>query len=729
MQRFLILLALFCGSAWAAPPACPQTSGTLTLNATSPRVSGTSPLLVFFDAAGTTDSSITGNQSVFQDVIFNWNFGDGGTVSGQGVWRFGSKSGYQSKNIATGGMAAHLYQTSGSNKSYIAIVSAVNPSGTKVTCSVAVGTVTDPSNAYPTTATKCVFNATLGAGCPAGATQITTSSLSTAFSSLTTNSRLLFKCGDTFSNNAAVGAVTGFTVGAYGGCENTQTNRPIFKYTTGGAGVDGIIQAAVGNSVPGDGRWMDIDMQGNALAASACWSVAGTLTVTYQQTIYNVNCANAHSNYAWPAGAQMGLINTVGVNQQGAIGTFINLVGNGTGLFAGNVIPNTNYQALIGGSFSGTGDTGGAGDEAVRISGAYGNIIENNDLFDGNSVGAALKLFESNTMGTVNTTITNTQNTVVFDNSSGRWVNGNVVSFSSSVAPMVGGNCNSGGGSTGCYFLVNCVSTGCGISSTFQGSAITFTASGSPSVNGAGSQANFTGIPVQFGMITDNKIYGKSGAQLVEISPQNTCNDEHFLDIVFERNLIIEQFALSNFLLLSGQRETIRNNVFIINAGIPNPSFFNIQYAGRTGSSGSGCTPNPITVQTTQFGEFYNNSFIALSFNNSANLCNICLNNFQLTGNSGSQSFVVDNLSYSPVTTSGLRVVDNIGTGNTLSNNTANASAGANPAFKNFSGSLNVMSDFKPTANSTGGITVPGVLFDALGVPKTGTVDLGAVTH
>ena len=61
------------GSSAPPPPptgglSCTGSSGALALKASMVRDTGISPLLVFFDATGTTDSSITGNTTTFQDV-------------------------------------------------------------------------------------------------------------------------------------------------------------------------------------------------------------------------------------------------------------------------------------------------------------------------------------------------------------------------------------------------------------------------------------------------------------------------------------------------------------------------------------------------------------------------------------------------------------------------------------------------------------------------------------
>ena len=52
-------------------------------------VRGLRPLLVFFDATGTTDTSISGRTTPFQDVSYTWNFGDAG-ASGTAAWKYGA---------------------------------------------------------------------------------------------------------------------------------------------------------------------------------------------------------------------------------------------------------------------------------------------------------------------------------------------------------------------------------------------------------------------------------------------------------------------------------------------------------------------------------------------------------------------------------------------------------------------------------------------------------------
>jgi hypothetical protein len=93
------------------------------------------------------------------------------------------------------------------------------------------------------------------------------------------------------------------------------------------------------------------------------------------------------------------------------------------------------------------------------------------------------------------------------------------------------------------------------------------------------------------------------------------------------------------------------------------------------------------------------------------------------TGSMGSpahNSYARNNLFYVAGTHT---TVNNTGSGNIVSNNTT--STGASPGFINGSGAFKVISDFKPTANSSGAMTVP-VWSDALGV-RWSTWNLGAL--
>ena len=204
------------------------------------RDTGISPLLVFFDATGTTDSAITGNATAFQDVTYTWNFGDTG-ASGTEPGRMAANPGHNSRNSATGGVAAHLYVTTGVDTAYVATVTAHSGSNT-ASCQLGV-------TAYDPAGLAWLCRATRPPACrPPGhrvqdpadvppAQQCSTPRASTrrlGSAHFGSGKRVLFRCGDTFSgDNATLNGDDG-SIGAYGGCEGTQTSQPIFSDTSAG---------------------------------------------------------------------------------------------------------------------------------------------------------------------------------------------------------------------------------------------------------------------------------------------------------------------------------------------------------------------------------------------------------------------------------------------------------------------------------------------------------------
>jgi hypothetical protein len=202
--------------------ACSGSSGPLNLKVSTVRSTGVSPFLMFFDATATTDSAVTGNATTFQNVTYKWDFGDFG-ASGTGVWAYGANAGHNSKNTATGGIAAHLYVTPGTDTAYTATVTATDGTNT-TSCQLGVTTY-DPAGMHgfagaKTTCVSASGTPVPGSGdCPAGAAVLNTSSFNTALGSshFGSGKRVLFKCGDTFTGDNAILNGTTWSVGAYGG--------------------------------------------------------------------------------------------------------------------------------------------------------------------------------------------------------------------------------------------------------------------------------------------------------------------------------------------------------------------------------------------------------------------------------------------------------------------------------------------------------------------------------
>jgi len=199
-------------------------------------------------------------------------------------------------------------------------------------------------------------------------------------------------------------------------------------------------------------------------------------------------------------------------------------------------------------------------------------------------------------------------------------------------------------------------------------------------------------------MLSDNAFGGTSGAQLVETAPQNGVTDERLRNIVVERNSFTAMTGIGRQILVSAVNATLRDNVF--NGTHANPTW-GIQIAQR------GIEPVPQGV------EIYNNTCYG-----GQNCAGFSGTNFAAAG---TNSFAKNNMFYN---TAGGTTISNAGSGNAVSNNSVSPTS--NPGFTNGSGSFSLISDFKPTANYAGGISVP-VMYDALGALRSPTWDLGAL--
>jgi hypothetical protein len=172
------------------------------------RTSGVAPLAVFFDASDTTDTTFTTRP--FHELEYKWAFGD----AASGIWTTGSQRGVNSRNAATGPVAAHVFETPGT---YTVTLSIYN--GTDTVTTTTDITVTDPATVFAGTNTICFSNTTAFSGCPTGATQVTTTDFSAAIAGYqATGKRLLFRRGDRFTTpGGAILTATGpGIVGSFG---------------------------------------------------------------------------------------------------------------------------------------------------------------------------------------------------------------------------------------------------------------------------------------------------------------------------------------------------------------------------------------------------------------------------------------------------------------------------------------------------------------------------------
>lgn len=644
---------------------CPVTVNGLTLSAFAQHNTGPAPLTVFFDATATTSSvTLAGANTVAQDVFFFWTFQDS-AASGSGTWANGAATAFNFKNSGTGIANAHMYGLAdgAGDQTYTPTLTAVafnqDGSTTSATCSLSV-TVQDPggSNGWPTAATACVSAsgtpvAGVG-GCPSGATVVNQANFTTALAGSLSGKRKLFKCGDTFTGNNGGSQVVNMTgvkwhAGAYGGCQGTKVNRPIFSNTSANGSLE-IDRSA------GDGRVTDIDFESSGTAGAAIDTRIDVVTIPYQITMFNNNCNGMNQCYVWSQGSQVAVIDSVmtGCCHSFSIGAFGNYNENNPVDWASGSSPFKNvwYMAWIGNNLDvGTNAAPGppaSGVETLRISACRMCVVSNNTLSNSNgALGANLKIHSGNT-----------------HNSSQPW---------------------------------------------------------------AGVYGEY--IEVSDNLLRGGNTAALTGGQLLETAPQNNDDDERLRYNVIERNFLNPQCNCVNsqggkMMLIVASNESIRDNVLSYGQGssLQYP-LFGIQ-ALTWGTPNAGAYPNSVGL------EIYNNTCYDTANPNTQN----CVAFSTVGFNSGAggapvaatHGFISNTLYYKP-SAANATVLNSDPTGTTVvSGNTVTSTA--NPAFTNGSGLFNTISDFKPTANFGGAVTVP-VPYDPFKVVWPPTWDLGAVHH
>ena len=178
------------------------------INALASRLTGVAPLSVFFDTiltAGVAQPPTVLGREEYADFEYTWGFDD----TDSGLWAISGKS----KNSAYGHVASHVFESAGT---YVVTVDITDGDTVNESHDVTI-TVTDPDTVYSGTNTVCMSSTGNFTGCPAGATQDTTTVFSDITTHLGTNKRILLCRGDSWSETGvlAIGG-TGMTIGAYG---------------------------------------------------------------------------------------------------------------------------------------------------------------------------------------------------------------------------------------------------------------------------------------------------------------------------------------------------------------------------------------------------------------------------------------------------------------------------------------------------------------------------------
>jgi len=360
MKLIAALFLILCEAAFAATP---------TANITCNRTSGVAPLAVICESGG-ADGDET---RPFHTLLSVWNFGD----TGVGNWPYGANTN-QSKNGATGPVAAHVYETAGTYTITVLVCDAT-------TCVRDTQTITATEiTAGNTVCVGIAATPTQGAGgCPASAntaqksdgdfdammsTQLGASSACGAGGC----KRILLQCGEStwaYSANTSISAAGPGLVGKFGTCA-----API---------ITGSVDAAVLTFANSDWRISDLSLLNTGTPSGGTAGVAYSGTRT-KMTILRV--ASNGFNYGFSiTGDETAIVeSTVTSAQSGsAYGIFSN-VATQYGAYMGNYV-NAGVSPLV---------------HAFRTQGQVKSVISNNTLHAGNFTALAFHSFDF-TIGSV----------------------------------------------------------------------------------------------------------------------------------------------------------------------------------------------------------------------------------------------------------------------------------------------------------------------------------------
>jgi len=236
----------------------PASSPQIGINLTTNRISGIAPLSVFFDAANTTHTD--NNIDPFLDLHYQWYFHDTAAYS-SGTWKYSCKS----KNLATGPLAAHIFDDPGT---YQVRLTVMDRNGNQTSTTVDI-TVESPESLT----TYCVADVSGNGGdfmgCPLdtnsdGNCDVTpnqcldsSNMVNATRRRLTGGNRILFRRGDTFTGTTTGIRFSGSKgiVGAFGA---ESQPAPIWLFSDSSQLNDQVVALRFNNAF--DWRFMDIDL-------------------------------------------------------------------------------------------------------------------------------------------------------------------------------------------------------------------------------------------------------------------------------------------------------------------------------------------------------------------------------------------------------------------------------------------------------------------------------------
>lgn len=235
---------------------------SITPSLVASRTSGVAPLFVHVDATATVSTAENTQTKAFRNLDYRWTFGD---PAGGALWGYGAQNNL-SKNVASGPVAAHVFETPGTYT--ITLIISDGGISTPTTTTVDI-TVTDPDTVTALSGANVIAVAQDGdfTGAPAGSTHVTTGDQVTALANISaTKHKLLFKRGNTFTTTGEYDATLAgpIIVGAWG-----SGAKPRLNYTKTGGIADQLFR--VGGTSFTDWRFVDLDINGTGSNSAGCF--------------------------------------------------------------------------------------------------------------------------------------------------------------------------------------------------------------------------------------------------------------------------------------------------------------------------------------------------------------------------------------------------------------------------------------------------------------------------
>lgn len=506
-------------------------TGSIVLSDVPSRFTGVAPLSVFFDASGTTDASVTTRP--FHDLEYHWNFGEDPIVlanlPGGANWTNGSTKG--SRNLATGPVTAHVFETPGT---YTVALTATDGTNTVSNSCVQI-TVQHPDAVFTGSNTVCFSTTGDFTGCPAGATNVTQTDIATAISKYKgTGKRLLFRGQEVFTDSTlstpGIIDVDGpGMIGSFG------IGRAIFRLTAAApAGTNSYPLLKIGSStssVPyiSDWRIANIEFDGQSQAASQAiadhYGIMNLLILNcyihdvMSGIVISADDLTAAVNNKWP-----------NITLYDGIAVVDSTITTVQGLNVGwRIYASATHLSIMGNALGDFISSSGSGSHIVRSHVANPGVISNN-TFSRSYQELALKLHGA------------------------AWCDSTL--------------------STGSGYTGTC--------STVDNTAPPPTTTYLTDLHPMGIYAALSGYTEKV-IVSDNKFIGAGSPYLVVAGPQNTNRDERVRDVIFERNwFVFGNNATANAMQLHGSGTTIRNNICDMSNGKDGPNCFGLGLYGST---------------------------------------------------------------------------------------------------------------------------------------------------